>query len=163
MPLFLSRFAGFMLSLSLTLALPACSEPVPEQVTKSVDSSALACVAEAIYFEARGTGAEGRRAVAEVIVNRAADARFPATPCAVVDQRTNGACQFSYRCDGLPDDRFVDAAAYARAQATAAQVLADPGTRITDGALYFHAASAAPGWFATRRYIGVFGGNKFYR
>ena len=34
---------------------------------------------------------------------------------------------------------------------------------ITKGALFFHSARVAPGWFASRPRVGRFGGNVFYR
>jgi spore germination cell wall hydrolase CwlJ-like protein len=117
----------------------------------------LACLAEAVYFEARGTGAQGEAAVAHVVVNRAESREFPRTVCGVVAD----GCQFSYRCDGR-SDALADGGARSRAFRTAQAVLAgapDP----TNGALFFHAAQAAPGWFASRPRVGVIGGNVFYR
>ena len=52
----------------------------------------LQCLAEALYFEARGEGSQGQRAVAEVILNRVDHPRFPKTVCGVVNQRG----QFTY-------------------------------------------------------------------
>ncbi len=117
----------------------------------------LACLAEAVYFEARGTGTAGEAAVAHVVVNRAKSPKFPATVCGVVAD----GCQFSYRCDGRPDV-LADQKQRARAYRTAETVLAgdaDP----TDGALFFHSARAKPGWFAKRKRTGTIGGNVFYR
>ena len=124
----------------------------------SVPSRAeIACLAEAIYFEARGTGTEGEVAVAHVVVNRSNDPEFPGSVCGVV----RDGCQFSYRCDGR-SDRLSDASARARAYKVAEAVLSadeDP----TDGALFFHSAKARPGWFAKRERVGRIGGNVFYR
>lgn len=117
----------------------------------------VACLAEAVYFEARGTGTAGEMAVAHVVVNRAEDPKFPDTVCGVVRQ----GCQFSYRCDGR-SDALSDPRQRARAYAVAETVLAgdaDP----TKGALYFHSAKAKPGWFAKRERVGKIGGNVFYR
>src|SRR4051812_8628015 len=55
-----------------------------------------ACLAEAVYFEARGTNDITRAAVAHVIVNRSKDPEFPDSICSVV----RDGCQFSYQCDG---------------------------------------------------------------
>ena len=68
----------------------------PSPVASRGSGSALACLAEAVYFEARGTGTKGETAVAHVIVNRAKSAEFPRTVCGVVGD----GCQFSYRCNG---------------------------------------------------------------
>ncbi len=145
----------------LILALTAACAQNPSVSTASVRGSEIDCLAEALYFEARGTGLEGLRAVGEVIVNRKNDPRFPDTICGVVDQRHNGSCQFSYRCDGRPEE-FTNAIAYANAQSVAHTLLSNRGEDITRGALFFHAASMSPGWFGTLNRLGQFGGNVFY-
>ena len=48
--------------------------------------SAIACLATAIYFEARGEPMVGQVAVAQVIVNRVYDERFPDTVCDGINQ-----------------------------------------------------------------------------
>lgn len=119
-------------------------------------SSDLACLAEAVYFEARGTGAEGETAVAHVVVNRAKAESFPNSVCGVVQD----GCQFSYRCDGR-SDALADRTARARAYKVAQAVL-EGAPDITRGALFFHSAKAKTG-FAGRKKVGVIGGNVFYR
>ena len=54
--------------------------------------SDLNCLAQAVYFEARGEPLEGQLAVARVIVNRTQSGLFPEDYCAVVSQRG----QFSF-------------------------------------------------------------------
>ena len=44
------------------------------------------CLAEALYFEARGESVRGQFAVAEVILNRVDSALFPDTVCGVIHQ-----------------------------------------------------------------------------
>lgn len=119
-------------------------------------SGDLACLAEAVYFEARGTGAEGESAVAHVVVNRAKARAFPNSVCGVV----HDGCQFSYRCDGR-SDALAEPAARARAYKVAEAVLAG-APDLTSGALYFHSARSKGG-LAGHRKVGVFGGNVFYR
>jgi N-acetylmuramoyl-L-alanine amidase len=130
-------------------------EPAPEVGRAS--GSELACLAEAVYFEARGTGATGESAVAHVVMNRARSRQFPGSVCGVVGE----GCQFSYRCDGRPD-ALADPGARAKAFKVAETVLSG-APDITEGALFFHSARVAPGWFETRPRIGTFGGNVFYR
>lgn len=119
---------------------------------------ALSCLAEAIYFETRGTGDEGGLAVAHVILNRQKNPEFPSTICGVV----NDGCQFSYRCDGEPEI-LKNATERDRAFRIARLVLPGTSPDPTDGALFFHSKSLEPGWFATRQRIGEIGGNVFYR
>lgn len=146
-------------ALILLALLAACGRPTTP-ITVAAD--AHACLTEAIYFEARGTSQEGQRAVGEVVLNRATDPRFPTTVCEVVDHRINGSCQFSYRCDGRSEeyDNQID---LVTAQVIARDLLNDRGTDITNGAIFFHAASMSPGsWFSSLRRHGTFGGNIFY-
>ena len=60
------------------------------------------CLAEGIYFEARGEPEEGQAAVAQVILNRVRNPAYPKTICGVVYQnkRHRNRCQFSFACDG---------------------------------------------------------------
>jgi spore germination cell wall hydrolase CwlJ-like protein len=159
--------ARLLLAFSAVLALANCASSgaiestrnAPAEVSRT-DASAreLACLAEAIYFEARGTGTTGETAVAHVVVNRAESPKFPGrSVCAVISD----GCQFSYRCDGRPDV-LADPSSRARAYRVAETVLAG-APDITKGALFFHSAAAAPGWFKSRPRVGTFGGNVFYR
>lgn len=144
----------------------ACAQLSPMEATLSSSgytSADLDCLSEALYFEARGTTTDGERAVGEVIMNRASDSRFPASVCGVVDQRYNGSCQFSYRCDAIPNDYFSEPASLAQSRSIALELLIDRGDDITSGALFFHAAWMEPGWFNTLSKRGQFGGNIFYR
>lgn len=133
------------------------SDTTTPEVGRTATDRDLACLAEAVYFEARGTGASGETAVAHVVVNRAKSPKFPSSVCGVVGD----GCQFSYRCDGR-SDALADPSDRARAYRVAEAVL-DGADDTTNGALFFHSAEAAPGWFAKRKRIGTIGGNVFYR
>ena len=138
---------------------PAEADPeaaVPE-VTRTATSRDLACLAEAVYFEARGTGTTGETAVAHVVVNRAKSPKFPGSVCGVVAD----GCQFSYRCDGHSDS-LSEPGSRVRAYKVAEAVLSG-APDFTKGALFFHSARVSPGWFQSRPRIGTFGGNVFYR
>jgi spore germination cell wall hydrolase CwlJ-like protein len=135
----------------------AAPGPVPATALRP-DGRALSCLAEAIYFEARGTGTKGEAAVAHVVVNRARNPKFPGSVCGVVGD----GCQFSYRCDGRPENLAVRTdrdAAFATAKAVLTGAVADP----TNGALFFHASRIRPGWFETRTRVGEIGNHVFYR
>jgi spore germination cell wall hydrolase CwlJ-like protein len=54
-------------------AAPAAAEDAPSDRD-------LACIAEAVYYEARGEPTQGRAAVAYVVLNRAESGKFPQTP-----------------------------------------------------------------------------------
>lgn len=55
----------------------------------------IACVALAIYYEARGESVAGQQAVGSVVMNRVRDKRYPKSACAVLFQKR----QFSFITD----------------------------------------------------------------
>jgi spore germination cell wall hydrolase CwlJ-like protein len=81
------------------------------------------CLASAVYYEARGESAEGRAAVAQVVLNRTRRPGFPKTVCGVVFQGAgSGACQFSFVCNGAMD-AAREPAAWRDARRVAARAL----------------------------------------
>lgn len=101
----------------------------------------MKCLAQAIYFESRGEPLAGQLAVAEVIVNRAASGRFPASYCGVVTQRS----QFSFVKGGRIPSAPESAATYKRAKAIAQIAHRNLWDTEAEGALFFH-ATHVPGW-----------------
>lgn len=120
------------------------------------------CLTEAIYFEARGESLKGQIAVAEVILNRVDSPRYPRTVCAVVHQRGNGGCQFSYLCDGR-SDRMREKAAADLAGRIARAMLDGAPRLLTDGATHFHTRSVRPGWSNRFARTAKIGAHIFYR
>ncbi|MFC3118238.1 cell wall hydrolase [Jhaorihella thermophila] len=123
-----------------------------------------ACLAEALYFEARGETVKGQFAVAEVIRNRVASSQFPNTYCGVIHQGTGKRyqCQFTYTCDGVREV-IVERDAYDRVAKIARLVLDGAPVNLTGGALYYHTTAVRPSWsrrFAETARIGV---HIFYR
>jgi spore germination cell wall hydrolase CwlJ-like protein len=76
--------------------------PLPEDVT---GEKSVKCLAEAIYFEARGESELGQMAVAQVVINRVKNPAYPDSVCGVVYQNRNwfGRCQFTFACDRVAD------------------------------------------------------------
>ena len=61
---------------------------------------ALLCLTQAVYYEAGFEPLEGRRAVAQVVLNRLRHPAFPKSICGVVYQGAGtGTCQFTFVCD----------------------------------------------------------------
>lgn len=122
------------------------------------------CLAEALYFEARGESLTGQRAVAEVILNRVDSRRFPNTVCDVIRQgehRRNG-CQFSFRCDGKKEV-FTEQGAYQRV-GKIAQIMLDGHDRtLTDGATFYHTKRVSPSWTRRLTRTADIGVHLFYR
>lgn len=102
-----------------------------------------ACIARAIYWEARGTSEAGQRAVAEVIWNRVNHPSFPKTPCAVVYQQRDGVCQFSWACTHARNVTPRNSPAWQNAVRIARQ----PPGDLTNGALFFHARRYRARWW----------------
>lgn len=136
--------------------------PAPQLITKSqaqaVDPTgnepledAITCLARTIYWEARGTSISGMEVVANVVMNRVGHEGFPETVCAVVKQgQEKEACQFSWWCDGRPDDAKEDES-YATAKEIARNALNRQLKDQTNGALYFHHKKVSPSW--SKEYI----------
>ena len=147
-------------------------EPKPAEILtasltpETLPASEMTCLAEAVYYEARGESIEGQRAVAEVVLRRTRDHRFPNSVCGVVYQGAHkrNACQFSFACDGIGHGRR-DRLAWKRAVEVAEYETTGEG-RLTDsvsGAQYFHTTRVNPPW--ARRFIRTarIGTHIFYR
>lgn len=107
----------------------------------------LECLALNVYFESRGEPHEGQAAVANVVMNRIADDRFPGGVCAVVQQGGTEStdCQFSWWCDGL-EHRPRHKADWKLARDIARSVYWGLGNDPTGGALWYHAIRVKPIW-----------------
>ncbi len=111
-------------------------------ITPAQAADQRACIAKAIYWEARGLSENGQRAVAEVIWNRVNHPSFPKTPCAVVYQQRNGTCQFSWACTHARNVTPRNSPAWQNAVRIARQ----PPGDLTNGALFFHARRYRARW-----------------
>ncbi len=155
----------FLFALLAALTLAACTPPAeapPTRAQTSYSNDDFTCLREAIYHEAAANSTDGGRAVANVILNRAQDPRFPNSVCAVIAEgEDKGRCQFSYRCDGRPEV-FPDKVKLRNATEAATLALTNQTEDVTDGALFFHAKWMKPGWFGTLRRTVALGGNIFY-
>jgi len=125
---------------------------------------ALACLSQAIYFEAAHEPVEGRRAVAQVVLNRARDPHFPASVCGVVYQGVElGVCQFSFVCDGSLVRRPPSDVQWTDAWTVAADALTGRVERGIGTATHYHATYIAEPWGDTVVRTGVIGQHVFYR
>lgn len=122
------------------------------------------CLAQAIYFEARSEPPEGWVAVADVVLNRARDPRFPASICGVVFQgeyRRNR-CQFSFACDGRSDNPY-DRLAWEKAMRLATYKLATLSDEPSlTSATHYHADYVAPYWSNQMERLAKIGRHIFY-
>ena len=122
------------------------------------------CLSEALYFEARGEDVRGIFGVAEVILNRVDDPRYPNSVCGVVNQGTGERfrCQFSYTCDGRPEV-INEKQAYDRIGKIAKIMLNDNQRTLTNGATHYHTKAVRPKWSRVFPRTTTIGFHHFYR
>lgn len=122
------------------------------------------CMADAIYYEAGLEPEAGKRAVAQVILNRVRHPEWPNSVCGVVYQgaeRTTG-CQFTFTCDGALARRRVPAV-WAESARIARQALAG---RAFDGvgyATHYHTFEVWPYWGRRLTMTNMIGRHLFHR
>ena len=122
------------------------------------------CLAEALYFEARGESVRGQFAVAEVILNRVDSGRFPDSVCGVVRQGTGRkyACQFTYTCDGRPEV-IHEKDAFEQVGKVAKLMINGAPRALTDGATHYHTTAVRPNWARVYARTASIGTHVFYR
>lgn len=123
------------------------------------------CLAEAVYFEARGEAVRGQIAVAQVVMNRVFSGFYPTTPCGVVYQNKHRrlACQFTFACDGIPDvvrepDMWERARKIATATLDGRLWLPEVGK-----STHYHAYWVHPSWVREMKKMYRTGVHSFYR
>jgi spore germination cell wall hydrolase CwlJ-like protein len=123
------------------------------------------CLAEAIYFEARGEAVRGQIAVAQVVMNRTFSGFYPNTVCGVVYQnkRRHLACQFTFACDNNPDvvrepDMWDRARKIAKAMLDGQLWLPEVAK-----STHYHAYWVHPSWVSEMKKMYKFGVHTFYR
>ena len=146
------------------------------------------CMALNIYYESRSDNLAGQYAVADVVLNRVQDSRYPNTICEVIQQGPvreswktkqdpdlpeseriynpiRHKCQFSWYCDGKSDDPKSETG-WAQAQYVAGAIMYSGKYRgMTEGATHYHATYVKPKWRFDRgmNHIGRIGAHIFYR
>lgn len=130
----------------------------------AMDDAGLKCLAEALYFEARGESVKGQFAVAEVILNRVASPAYPDDVCGVIKQGTGRKyqCQFTYTCDGHPE-RIGEPAAFEQVSKVAYVSLSGVAEPLTDGATHYHTKHVSPSWSRKFPRTATIGVHHFYR
>ncbi len=123
------------------------------------------CLAEAVYFEARGEAVRGQIAVAQVVLNRAFSGFYPSTVCGVVYQNKHRhlACQFTFACDNVADvvrepDMWDRARKIAKAMLDGQLWLPEVAK-----STHYHAYWVRPSWVNEMKKMYKFGVHTFYR
>lgn len=152
-------------------AIPLSSAPVEAakgfmlaSLAKAELPTALKCLTQAVYYEAAFEPLTGRRAVAQVVLNRMRHPAYPKSVCGVVYQgshRRTG-CQFSFTCDGALL-RAPAAGAWREAEAVARAALAGYVEPSVGTATHYHADYVLPKWAFNLAKIDQIGRHIFYR
>jgi spore germination cell wall hydrolase CwlJ-like protein len=123
------------------------------------------CLAEAVYFEARGEAVRGQIAVAQVVMNRTFSGFYPNTVCGVVYQNKHRhyACQFTFACDNVADvvrepDMWDRARKIAKAMLDGQLWLPEVAK-----STHYHAYWVRPSWVNEMKKMYKFGVHTFYR
>jgi spore germination cell wall hydrolase CwlJ-like protein len=121
--------------------------------TRANESVEQHCMAQNVYFEARGETTIGKFAIMKVTLNRVKDDRFPASICNVVKQRLkrkNGkvGCEFSWYCDGKSDKpkevtEYNEILDFIKSIWYSIEIMDDP----TKGAVFYHSTKIKGRWF----------------
>jgi hypothetical protein len=124
------------------------------------------CLADAVYFEARGEPLRGQMAVAQVVMNRVFSGFYPDNVCGVVYQNANRhlACQFTFACEGKDLSRIDEPDMWAQAKRIAKDTL-DGKIWLADvgHATHYHAYWVHPSWVHEMKKMYKLGVHTFYR
>jgi spore germination cell wall hydrolase CwlJ-like protein len=140
----------------------------PKPAADTVMTQLLAehkCLSEVLYYEARGEGAGGQKAIAEVVFHRMNHGDYGHSICAVVyEGAKHSGCQFSFACNG-DMKRAKQPGAWRQAEALAAKIMTGQLNlkNATGGAVNFHAVSVSPDWADTMDKTTQIGNHVFYR
>ena len=150
-------------------ALPAVVQPTDKSMVEGLILNKLRaehrCLSEVLYYEARGEGVKGQKAVAEVVFHRMRTGNYGHSICAVVYEGADKpGCQFSFACNGELS-RAKSAHAWLRAEILAARILTGEENLgdVTGGATSFHAVSVQPDWANELQRTVQIGNHVFYK
>lgn len=125
------------------------------------------CIAEALYYEARGEGEEGMRYVLSVIHNRKNSIGFPNSYCKVIHQSR----QFSYRNGVNPGlnvtispQRLHDQQSYTLASAIAEEAAYGRFKPLLDrDVLWYHTSGVKPKWSRVMQKVKTVTKHQFFK
>jgi Cell Wall Hydrolase len=124
------------------------------------------CLADAIYFEARGEVRKGQEAVAQVVMNRVFSGYYPHDVCGVVYQNAHRhlACQFTFACEGKDLSRIDEPDMWEQAKSIAKETLDGKIWLAEVGhATHYHAYWVHPSWVHEMTRLYKLGVHTFYR
>jgi hypothetical protein len=124
------------------------------------------CLADAVYFEARGEPVRGQEAVAQVVMNRVFSGYYPNNVCGVVFQNASHylGCQFTFACEHKNLSRIDEPEMWDQAKRIARDTL-DGKIWLADigHATHYHAYWVHPSWVHEMTRLYKLGVHTFYR
>jgi hypothetical protein len=124
------------------------------------------CLADAVYFEARGEPFKGQQAVAQVVMNRVFSGYYPNDVCGVVYQNAERhlACQFTFACEGKDLNKVDEPDMWEQAKQIAKDMLDGRIWLAEVGhATHYHAYWVHPSWVHEMTKLYKLGVHTFYR
>src|SRR5580692_8183428 len=124
------------------------------------------CLADAVYFEARGERFKGQQAVAQVVMNRVFSGYYPNDVCGVVYQNSGRhlACQFTFACEGKDLSKVDEPDMWEQAKKIAKDMLDGKIWLAEVGhATHYHAYWVHPSWVHEMTKLYKLGVHTFYR
>ena len=151
---------------SSLLASPAASPADRLKLSGKPLAKAEKCLADAVYFEARGEPFKGQQAVAQVVMNRVFSGYYPNDVCGVVYQNSGRhlACQFTFACEGKDLSKVDEPDMWAQAKQIAKDML-DGKIWLSEvgHATHYHAYWVHPSWVHEMTKLYKLGVHTFYR
>lgn len=130
------------------------------------DLRQIHCMAENLYFEARGEPTLGQIAVNNVVMNRVNDPqkRFGNNPCEVISQITfnknkKKVCQFSWKCEG--NKKIKNHEKFLVLKTLSQYTYFGAFDDVTEGSKFYHATYVNPRWNLKK--VTKIGQHVFYR
>jgi hypothetical protein len=136
------------------------------QLTGKPRLKAEKCLADAVYFEARGEPFKGQQAVAQVVMNRVFSGYYPNDVCGVVYQNSGRhlACQFTFACEGKDLNKVDEPDMWEQAKKIAKDMLDGRIWLAEVGhATHYHAYWVHPSWVHEMTKLYKLGVHTFYR
>jgi len=163
------EFSHYSYELNLLQNLPSSVEVTASQfaLSRAHRAAEAECLAEVMYYEARGEGMAGEKAVAEVVLQRAKSPDYPQTVCGVVYdgvQPNRRDCQFTFACDGTLR-RPRDKATWQHVRVLAERIMTGDVklSGITHNATAYHNVDVAPSWAEGMLQTAQIGNHVFYK